>query len=202
MMDDSLKIQATLRLRNARMIEARERLGMSQKALSEDSDVPLHNVGEFEALKYSKIPKVHEKARRISMSLGIPVDHILPPKMAGSSIDSTIVKNIDVDPGKMIESETVKRLMLPSPEDVLEEEEMREEIRKVVSKLNFQQRNVLTLRYGLDGKGTHSVTEAAEKMNVTVERARQVELAAIRKLRYLVKGTDLEIDFIEEEGES
>ncbi len=201
-MDDNLKIQATLRLRNARMIEARQRLGISQKELAEDASVPLHNVGAFESLQYKKIKgEIHEKARRVSMSLRISVEHVLPPNMEGHSIDSTIIKNFDVDPGRMIDSESVKRLMLPSPDDVMEKEDIREQICKVISHLTPRQRTVMNLRYGFDGGGEHAPIEIAKKINVTPQNVWAIEKEAIRKLRYLVKGTDLEIDFIEEEGD-
>jgi RNA polymerase sigma factor (sigma-70 family) len=50
--------------------------------------------------------------------------------------------------------------------------------------LTERERYVLRLRYGLDGGREYSLVEIAEMMRVTSERVRQIESAALSKLRY------------------
>ena len=49
--------------------------------------------------------------------------------------------------------------------------------------LSERERYVLRLSYGLNGGREHSLSEIAEMMGVTSERVRQIESAALSKLR-------------------
>ena len=49
--------------------------------------------------------------------------------------------------------------------------------------INERQIKVLTLRFGLDGNGTHDLRYVAQLYGVTRERIKQIEEVAIRKIR-------------------
>jgi len=56
--------------------------------------------------------------------------------------------------------------------------------------LNFvdeRERQVLILRFGLKGGEPHTLEETAKQFGVTRERVRQIEFAAIKKIRYILK---------------
>jgi RNA polymerase primary sigma factor len=50
--------------------------------------------------------------------------------------------------------------------------------------LNPRERTILEMRYGLQGGRTHTLDEVSAEFKLTRERIRQIEVKALRKLRY------------------
>ena len=57
-------------------------------------------------------------------------------------------------------------------------------LQDMMSTLKPREVSVLRMRFGLDGKDTHTLREIGEKLGVTRERVRQIENTALRKLRH------------------
>lgn len=57
-------------------------------------------------------------------------------------------------------------------------------IEDVLSSLDFREARILTLRFGLSGSDPHTLQEVGEKFGITRERVRQIQSAALRKLRH------------------
>jgi RNA polymerase primary sigma factor len=62
-----------------------------------------------------------------------------------------------------------------------------EQLGRWLSHLTTQERQVLELRFGLEGEQRHTLAEIGRQMEVSRERVRQVELKALRKLRSLTR---------------
>ena len=60
---------------------------------------------------------------------------------------------------------------------------MEEEIKKSLDRLTDREATVLRLRYGIGTSHDHTLEEVGRSMGLTRERDRQIESAAIRKLR-------------------
>lgn len=78
------------------------------------------------------------------------------------------------------------RLMdtLSSPEDGDAEDFEREErLAALIGQLKPREQNVLQLRFGLDGHECHSLSEVSHILDVSKERIRQIQDAALAKLR-------------------
>jgi RNA polymerase primary sigma factor len=71
----------------------------------------------------------------------------------------------------------------PSPTQRVEEQLLREEIEKALQTLSSRESRVLRLRFGLQGDPPLSLKEVGEKMGVSRERVRQIQIRALRKLR-------------------
>lgn len=76
-------------------------------------------------------------------------------------------------------------------DEYLEEKYMIEYIRKLFSDvsskdgiLSEKESKVLTYRFGLNGHKKYTLTETAKEFNLSIERIRQVEMKALRKLRH------------------
>ena len=69
-----------------------------------------------------------------------------------------------------------------SPEDSAALTIMHEQLESVLQTLTPREKQVLSLRFGLDGNGVHTLEEVGEIFCVTRERIRQIESRAIRKL--------------------
>ena len=56
-------------------------------------------------------------------------------------------------------------------------------VAQLLSKLSLREQQVLTMRYGLEGGNEKTLREIGDKLNVTRERIRQLEIEAIHRLR-------------------
>ena len=72
----------------------------------------------------------------------------------------------------------------PSPQDCAEQDSLRNDIRGVLEKgLSPRERQVLTLRYGLEDGNPRNLEETARELQVTKDRIRLIESKALNKLR-------------------
>ena len=75
-------------------------------------------------------------------------------------------------------------LTFASPDEALEVKELKEELSQALKMLTERQQRVLTLRFGLDGYTPLSLKEIGLMFGVTMERIRQIEAKAMRKMRF------------------
>jgi RNA polymerase primary sigma factor len=59
----------------------------------------------------------------------------------------------------------------------------REQLEQVLSRLSDRERDVVRMRFGLDGSAPQTLEEVGHHFQVTRERVRQIELRALKKLR-------------------
>ncbi|HPO59806.1 MAG TPA: sigma-70 family RNA polymerase sigma factor, partial [Anaerolineaceae bacterium] len=71
----------------------------------------------------------------------------------------------------------------PDPEDTVLQGIMDENLREHLESLPEREREVLEMRYGLGGEEPLTLQEIGRHMGITRERARQLELQAIKRLR-------------------
>lgn len=76
------------------------------------------------------------------------------------------------------------RMQPPPPLALMENNELRSDIAKVMNTLSYREREIIKLRYGLGSDGeSYSLDECAEIFKVTRERIRQLEAKGMHKLR-------------------
>jgi RNA polymerase primary sigma factor len=80
----------------------------------------------------------------------------------------------------------------PSPEDRLMESSLKEDIQKVLGTLTDKERDVIELRFGLNGRAPMSLKEIGELYSLTKERIRQIEKKALEKLQNPARSRMLE----------
>ena len=80
--------------------------------------------------------------------------------------------------GDLIADRTVR-----SPHDVAAQGMLKRHMDDAMQVLSPRERQVLRLRYGLSGGREHTLGEIADQLGVTSERVRQIESAALSKLR-------------------
>ena len=82
-----------------------------------------------------------------------------------------------------------------SSSEVVAQQELREQVAMLLQDLNERERTVIQMRYGfLDGE-SHTLEEVGRVLNLTRERARQIEAKALKKLRANGSGKELQ-DFL------
>jgi RNA polymerase primary sigma factor len=80
---------------------------------------------------------------------------------------------------------------LPLPDEEAETTLRKETLRKILGTLSSRERQVLELRYGLDGQHPRTLDEVGRAFNVTRERIRQIENQSLKKLRALADAAKL-----------
>lgn len=78
-----------------------------------------------------------------------------------------------------------------SPSDSSLRKHMRKDLGDSLKSLGGKERQVLVMRYGLDGQKTRSLREVGAALNLSPERIRQLEDRALRKLRQIEKNLPL-----------
>jgi RNA polymerase primary sigma factor len=82
-------------------------------------------------------------------------------------------------------------LSAPLPDEAAETALRREALRGILSKLSERERQVLELRYGLDGQQPRTLDEVGRAFNVTRERIRQIEHQSLKKLRAFAEASSV-----------
>jgi RNA polymerase primary sigma factor len=78
----------------------------------------------------------------------------------------------------------------PTPFDLVADSLLPEEVARLLAPLDDRERQVLTLRYGLDRGDPRTLDEVGVVLDLTRERIRQIEKEALMKLRRELLGTD------------
>jgi RNA polymerase primary sigma factor len=71
-----------------------------------------------------------------------------------------------------------------SVEDELESKFLTQHVQEALSKLEENERKILTMRFGLDDGVSHTLKEIGDSMGLSRERIRQIEAKALNKIRH------------------
>lgn len=118
----------------------------------------------------------------VADKLGVPesrVREVLKISRDPVSLDTPIGEEDDSHLGDFIEDDTAL-----SPADSATFSMLREELNNALGSLTPREREVVTLRFGLEDGRARTLEEVGREFNVTRERIRQIEAKALRKLRH------------------
>jgi len=129
--------------------------------------------------QFGRKPTAQEIARRMRFSLErIHQLQELVTTSQATSLETPVGEGGETEMIDLLEDET-----LPSPQDSIARFLQRERIEVWLKRMTERERCVLLLRYGLEDGVTRTLGETAKRFGITRERVRQIELAAMRKLR-------------------
>jgi RNA polymerase primary sigma factor len=128
--------------------------------------------------EYGREPTSEEIARNMDFSIG-KIRKILEIAQAPISLDAPIGDEGDIRLGDLIEDCGVV-----SPAEAVLNINLKEKTESVLKTLTSREEQVLKLRFGLDDGSEHTLEEVGRRFSVTRERIRQIEAAALHKLRH------------------
>ena len=157
--------------------------------------IPVHMV--------EKINKLYRVSRELFKEKGRePTDEEIAEEMDISDQEVSEIKTIAEEPisletpvGEEEEStlgDFVEDEETPRPAELVFYNIFQEELEEVLSRLNFRERKVLEMRFGMEDGRSRTLEEVGQEFDVTRERIRQIESKALRKLRCSKEGRKLE----------
>ena len=153
--------------------------------------LPVHLSERLTAIRKVSLDLAHKlgampNRQEIAEALGMPLDEldsVLRQALTTSSLDAPV----NGDEGRSFLGDLIADNSEEEPLDRVERGIHQEQLGRWLSHLSSQERQVLQLRFGLDGEERHTLAEIGRRLDVSRERVRQVELKALRKLRNLTK---------------
>ncbi|OPY65085.1 MAG: RNA polymerase sigma factor SigA [Syntrophorhabdus sp. PtaU1.Bin050] len=130
----------------------------------------------------------------ISLDTGLQLEFV-------NNLFSMVVKTYSLETiideeGKLTLEEVLPSTSAEEPLSVFEQTKRVEEVASWIDTLGNDEKQVIILRYGLDGEETQTLEAIGKKFGVTRERVRQIEQKAINKLRRIVKRRNIGTDAI------
>jgi len=128
--------------------------------------------------EYGREPTPEEIAEKMELPLD-KVRKVLKIAKEPISLETPIGEEEDSHLGDFIEDKSVT-----SPSDAVINNNLSEQMRKVLKTLTWREEKVLRMRFGIGEKSDHTLEEVGQGFEVTRERIRQIEAKALRKLRH------------------
>ena len=130
--------------------------------------------------RHRRKPKVAELARAMKLSVS-KIKEIQQYDQGTTSLDQPVGEEGEASVMDLIEDPNTH-----SSQSNVDDMRRGERIAGLLTRMNPREREILELRFGLKDGEIHTLNEAAKKFNITRERVRQIEMAALKKLRVLV----------------
>ena len=153
--------------------------------------LPVHLSERLSTIRKVSLDLAHKlgampSRQEISEALNMPLDELdglLRQALTTSSLDAPV----NGDEGRSFLGDLIADGDDEEPLDKVERGIHQEQLDRWLSHLSEQERQVLQLRFGLDGEERQTLAEIGRRLDVSRERVRQVELKALRKLRNLTR---------------
>ncbi len=129
--------------------------------------------------KLKRLPTDQEIAKRLKLTKA-KAEHInFWMSSSTSSLEAPIGEDSESQVSDLIEDEAAV-----SPDATIEHMMDKERVASLLENMSEREKQVLDMRFGLTGhKKPHTLAEVADELKVSRERVRQIEEAALKKLR-------------------
>ena len=122
-------------------------------------------------------PETAEVAAKTGISLG-RVEQILSMVQQPISLDAPVDEDGDATVGDLIEATDAI-----DPQAATEASALRSALAEALADLKPREQRILCMRFGINGMAEHTLEQVGREFGVTRERIRQIEAAALEKLR-------------------
>ncbi len=147
--------------------------------------LPIHITEKLNKIKKAQRSLAQEKGRSATI-VEIAQELELSPKQVREylerartplSLDLKVGDNLDTELGELLEDHN------SSPEEFTVHSSMQADLENLMNELSDQQKEVLSLRYGLNNEQPMTLSKIGLYLDISRERVRQIEREALTKLR-------------------
>ena len=103
--------------------------------------------------------------------------------ISNAEVIATVGENLPIESDKSLKEETTQPALKPQLDKKNAYAILQKQLKTILDKLPEQEREVISMRFGLDGNGSHSLEEIGLYFNLTREEIRDIEARALRLLR-------------------
>jgi RNA polymerase primary sigma factor len=129
------------------------------------------------AAELGRAPTPDELSKRAELPIA-KVELLLEAARQPTSLETPLGTDGDTPLGHLIPDQTAR-----TPEDAAMQGEMAAQIERAMAPLTDREREVLRLRFGLGLDREMTLEEIGRRLAITRERARQIEMKALQKMR-------------------
>ncbi len=152
--------------------------------------LPVHVVKELNsvlrAMRHLEASSARESGiEEIALLLDKPVEEVRQVLALNEHVAS-LDAPLDIDPSLSI-GESLADDAAETPEMQIHTAEVERLVTEWIGMLNDKQRQVIEYRYGLNGSEVATLEELAERLSLTRERVRQIQIEALAQLRRILK---------------
>ena len=153
--------------------------------------LPVHLSERLSAIRRVSLDLAHKlgampSRQEISEAMDMPIeelDSLLRQSLTTSSLDAPV----NGDDDRSFLGDLIADTSHSEPLESVERGIHLEQLGQWLGQLSEQERQVLEMRFGLEGHDRHTLAEIGRLLDVSRERVRQVELKALRKLRHFTR---------------
>jgi RNA polymerase primary sigma factor len=121
-----------------------------------------------------------ENVEAISEKSGVPID-LVRSAMVGNRYTLSLNKAVDEDGSEMVN--LVEGEDAAADPDFREAESLAAHLHEAVGRLSEREQRVLSQRFGLEGEPMRTLAEVGADLGISLERVRQIQKAALDKIR-------------------
>lgn len=126
-------------------------------------------------------PTTEELAAELGVSSTV-VGHWKTVSLKPTSLDAPIGEEDGSEFGDIIGDDKAR-----TPYDLINDAQLKNEMETLLERLDHREREILMLRYGLRDRNVETLEDIGARFNITRERVRQIQNAAIAKLRDMME---------------
>lgn len=148
--------------------------------------VPAHITEKLNRIKHAQRRLSQEKGRTATLEEVAAELAMTPAQVREVLAKTPRAVSLELKVGQDKDTELLDLLEAPepSPEENLIQEALKKDIGAILADLTEREREVVGLRYGLEDGNAYSLSEIGRMLNLSRERARQIEAKALQKLRH------------------
>jgi RNA polymerase primary sigma factor len=143
-------------------------------------------INEKLSQKLGRKPSTVEMAKALKISIR-KVEEMDKAMTQSTSLESPVGEDDSGTVMDMIEDSNT-----PSPTEKITNYLREEKVTDLLKKIDKREQEVLNMRFGLNQENAHTLEEVAKRFKITRERVRQIEEAALRKLRKNMPAKELQ----------
>lgn len=206
--DDEHKfgIRLEARVKNSRLIEAREKLELTQEQAAKFIGISQTTLGNYELMRSYPSVEIQNQICEFYRANGqfLLEEDVFPNQLKKTKFPRKFIREGEIPKEDLVslsQTRSYQNLLSYQPrEEVLagETKDIKEVVDYVLSTLTPREEKVLKMRFGIGEGYNYTLEDTGKYFDVTIERIRQIEAKALRKLRHPFRANKLKSFYFED----